>query len=72
MAKWEYVRLLVASTQQGRPPVFVSASSNMSRKFNATDSLDDCLTGLGNDGWELAGVLGDASRAQLLFKRPHP
>ena len=64
---WEYCRVFCGT---GLTLGATSPNLNGHPRLTPGLGLDDILTVLGAEGWELVGIIGDRASAQLIFKRP--
>ncbi len=65
MQLWEYTNVVIMNNKVYKIPRINSSGLSLDMP------VADCLTELGNSGWELAGVASQVSESyQLFFKRP--
>ena len=70
MQKWEYLRLRETGDAIYR---FAEPPTHWTEVVKGHTALDKYLNTLGEQGWELAGTVGDNTTGVVfLFKRPKP
>lgn len=68
---WAYCRIAVGNVGQPESPTVTSRSPDLNAVTAVLvgETLDKWLDYLGVQGWELVGVLSNADKGHLLFRR---